>query len=304
MKEERVFAQDRLTQRALLGRLSIPLGRIRFPAELHREALAQRLKSAGVEVDAIVRAMCQMNACRLLPLTAHKGRLLFSGQLLHDFFILSKQGIVLRRIRQARPRGTHVFMLDRAEKNKAHFALWTCSRDQIHQREQLRAELRRAVIHAIAHGVGIEHRIILSIGQVVQTRRHAITQDRHRRLHHRELLFQRLHAFVHRIKTRPRSSQWAVAAVAKITHRKALARKLTPQLGFEVAIVILALDEHITDQQHAVTIMDFKFSFSRACDRGKEDKCEDRSNHCWWVESGDKSTVSREDIPQQVLCRI
>ena len=304
MKEERVLAQDGLPQRALLGRLRIPLGPIRFPAELRREALTQRLKSPGVQVDAVVRAMRQINAGRLLPLTAHKGRLLFSGELLHDFFILSKQGIVLRRIRQARPHGTQVFMLDRAEKNKAHFALRTCRFDQIHQREQLCAKLRRAVIHTITHRVGIEHRIILSIGQIIQTRRHAITQDRHRRLHHRELLLQRLHALIHRIKARPRSSQWAVATVTQIAHRKALASKLAPQFGFEVAIVILALDEHVANQQHAVAIVDFKFAFSRACDGGKEEKSDERSKHGGWVESGDRPTVSRGEIPQQVLCRI
>ena len=282
MEKERVLAQDRLPQRALLGRFRIPLGRIRFPTELHCEALTQRLKSAGVQVDAVVRAMRQINACRLLPFTAYKGRLLFSGKLLHHFFILSKQGIVLRRIRQARPLGTHVFMLDRAEKNKAHLTLGTCRRDQIHQREQLRAKLRRAVIHAIAHRVGVEHRIILSVGQVVQTRRHAITQDRHRRLHHRELLLQRLHAFVHRVKTRPRSSQWAVAAITQIAHRKALASKLAPQFGFEVAIVILALDEHVANQQHPVAIVDFEFAFSSARDGSEEEKRKEVSEHWVW----------------------
>ena len=106
-------------------------------------------------MNAVVRALRQINACRLLPFTPHKGRLLLRCELLHHLFILHEQSIVLRRIRQAGPCRTQILMLDRPHEHEAHFAIGTRRRDQIHQRQQLRAELRRTVIQSIAHRVGI-----------------------------------------------------------------------------------------------------------------------------------------------------
>ena len=119
------------------------------------------------------------------------------------------------------------------------------------------------MVEAVTSWVGIEHWVVLTIGQIFQTRRHTVTQDGHCRPHHSQLLLQTVHSLVDRIKTRSRRAQWTVPAVSEIADRKRTTRKFLPHPGFKISVVVLPLHEGVTNQQDPVTVFKIEFTGGR-----------------------------------------
>ena len=59
-----------------------------------------------------------------------------------------------------------------------------------------------------------------------------------------------------RIEAGARSAERGVAGVAEVTHSEFLAGEFLAHLGLKHAVVILALDEHVADEQDAIAVVE------------------------------------------------
>ena len=206
-------------------------------------------------MDAVVRALGEVDA-RFLPFPADEGGLPLGRQLAQHLLILGEQGVVLGGVRQAGARGAQVLVLDRADEHEAHLTLRAGLDDQLHELGQFAAELGGAVVDAVARRVGVQDRVVAAVGEVVEARGHAVPEDRDGGLHHGELFLQAVDAPGDRIEAGARGAQGAVAAVAEVAHGEVLPGEGAAHLALQVSVVVLALDEHVADQQDAVAVVE------------------------------------------------
>ena len=120
VKKEGVFPQDGLTEKLLRWGFGVPCGGFRLPAQLGGHAGAEGAKPLWGQVDAVVCALREIDACGLFPFTADERGLFFRGELFDHFFVLGQQGVVPGGVGQARPGAAHVFVSNRSDKNKTH----------------------------------------------------------------------------------------------------------------------------------------------------------------------------------------
>ena len=88
---------------------------------------------------------------------------------------------------------------------------------------------------------------------------HAVADDGHGRLHDLKLFLEAVDALDDRVEACTRGAKRAVAAVAQITHGEFLTRKFSAHLGFDLTVIIFALNQHVADEQDAVTVVECKF---------------------------------------------
>jgi hypothetical protein len=207
-------------------------------------------------VYAVIGAVGEFDAGGVLPFGGDEGRVLFGGEFTEDLRVLRQDGVVLGRIGQARTRGTEVFMLDGADEDEAHLAARAGCGDEVHELEHLAAEFGGAVVEAVARRIGIQDWVVLPVSEFVQTRRHAVTEDRHGRLHDRELFLQAVHAFGDGVKTGARSAEGAVAAITEVANGEITAGEFAAHLGLQVPEVVFAFDEDIADEQDAIAVLE------------------------------------------------
>ena len=268
VEEQGVLAENLGAQFPLRFRLGVPARDVVAPAELPGEGGGQRPVALLVQVDAVVRALRELHA-GVLPIPAHEGRLAFGRQFAEHLLILGQQGVVLGGVGQAGARGAKVFVADRADEHEADLALRTGLHDQFHQLGQFAAELGGAVVDAVAGGVRIQDRVVAAVGQVVEACGHAVAEDRDGGLHHGELLAEAVDALGDGIEAGARGAERAVAAVAEVAHGEVLAGEALAHTRLEVAVVILALDEHVADQQDAVAVVQDERRFGGEETRGE-----------------------------------
>ena len=112
------------------------------------------------------------------------------------------------------------------------------------------------MLRAVAGRIRIEGRVVLAIGEFFERSGHAVADDRDGGLHDGELLFELFDALGDRIEAGARSAERRVAGVAEVTHGKFLAREFLAHLGLKDAVVILAFDEHVADEQDAIAVFE------------------------------------------------
>ena len=147
-------------------------------------------------------------------------------------------------------------MLDGTDEDETHLTVRAGRGDEIHQLEHFATELRWAMVEAIAGGIWIQDGVVLAVGEFIQTCGHTIAEDGDGRFHDRQLHLKTVDALGDGIETRTRSAEWAVAAVAEITDGEVTPGEFAAHLRLEVTEVIFALDEHVADEQHAVTVLE------------------------------------------------
>ena len=147
-------------------------------------------------------------------------------------------------------------MGDRTEDNKADLAAGAMLRDQIHQLGDFALQAGRRVLGAVAGRIRIEGRVILAISQLLERSGHAVADDCDGRFHDSELFLELFDALGDRIEAGARGAERGVAGVAEVTHGKFLTGEFLAHLGLENAVVALALDEHIADEEDAIAILE------------------------------------------------
>ena len=149
-----------------------------------------------------------------------------------------------------------VFVGDRAEDDEADFAAGAMLRDEVHQLGDFTLQASRSMLRAVAGRIRIEGGVVLAIGEFFERSGHAVADDRHGRLHDGELFLELFDALGDRFEAGARSTERGVAGVAEITHGEFLAGEFLAHLGLENAVVILALDEHVADEQDAIAVLE------------------------------------------------
>ena len=84
-----------------------------------------------------------------------------------------------------------------------------------------------------------------------------------------ELLLELLDALGGGIKARSGDAERSVAGVTEVAHGELLAREFAAHLGLKQAVVVLALDEHVADQQDTVAVVQDERGFGGEETRGE-----------------------------------
>ena len=255
MEEQGVLAEHGSAERFGGGGGLVPAGLIYFPAELGGDAFAERAVAAFGQVDAVVGALIEGDAVRL-PFGLDEGDVLLRGELGEAAAVGGEELVVLGRIGEARAGAAQVFMRDRSEDDEAHLAAGGMLLDELHQLRDFALQAVRGVLGAVAGRVGVQRGIVLTVGEFFQRGGHAVADDRDRGLHDGELFFELLDALGDRIETRAGGAEGGVAGVAEVTHGEFLAGEFLAHLRLEHAVIVFALDEHVTDQQDAVAVVE------------------------------------------------
>ncbi len=191
-----------------------------------------------------------------LPFGADEGDVLLRGEFGEAAAVGGEELVVLGRIREAGTGAAQVFVRDRSEDDEAHLAAGGMLLDEFHQLRDFALQAGRSVFGAVAGRVGVEGGIVLAVGEFFQRGGHAVADDRDGRLHDGELFFKLFDALGDRIETGARSTERGVAGVAEVTDGEFLAGEFLAHLRLEHAVVVLALHQHVADEQDAIAVLE------------------------------------------------
>ena len=255
VEEQRVLAEDRGTQGFRGGGGFVPSGLVHLPAELGGHAFAERAVATLGQVDAVVGAEVEGDALAL-PLRLDERHVLLRGEFGEAAAVSGEQGVMLGGVGQAGAGAAEVFVGDWAEDDEAYLAAGGMLGDQLHQLGDFALQAGRRVLGAVAGRVRIEGRVVLAIGEFFERSGHAVTDDRDCRLHDGELLLELFDALRDRVEAGARSTERGVAGVTEVTHGEFLAREFLAHLRLEHAIVVLALHQHVADEEDAIAVLE------------------------------------------------
>ena len=207
-------------------------------------------------MDAVVGAELEGDARVGLPFGAEELGALFGGELHQGAAIGGEHLVMFRGVGQARARAAQVFVRDRSEDHEAYLARRTGFLDELHQLGDFALEAGRRVFGAVTGRVGVEGGVVLAVGEFLERGGHAVADDRDGRLHDRELLLELLRSFGDRVEAGARGAERRITGVAEVTHGELLAREFAAHLGLDVTVVVFAFDQHVADQEDAITVIE------------------------------------------------
>ena len=191
-----------------------------------------------------------------LPFGLDEGDAPLRGEFGEAAAVGGEQLVVLGRIREARTGAAQVFVRDRSEDDEADLAAHGMLLDEFHQLRDFPLQARRGMFGAVARRVGVEGGVVLAIGEFFERSGHAVADDSDGGLHDGELLLELFDALGGGIEAGAGDTERGVAGVAEVTDGEFLAGEFLAHLRLEHAVVVLALHQHVADEQDAVAVLE------------------------------------------------